>query len=139
MDGLRRTLQVESAAIRAYERYLSLSEHVTPDPSVITIVISHHNRHSILEGYMFSDQPDVQKNWAFAQTESFTDLVRAWDNTHNSLQALHECEQRTLAWYHEESGRHEAFIVDVIANQLMPEQARTSTLIGGLFRRGQVG
>lgn len=137
MDGLRRAIQVESAAIRAYKRFLGLSGNPTPDPSVMTIVMSHHNRHAILEGYMFSYQPDLQKNWTYAPTGPFSDLLRSWNTAQDSLQALSECERRTLAWYHDESKRHEAFIVDVIANQLMPEQTRTTTLIGGLVRRGQ--
>lgn len=136
MDGLRRAIQVESAAIRAYERFLGGQPNATPDPIVVSIAISHHQRHSILEGFMFSYREDAETNWNFAPTGPFSDLLRDWDQAHGSLRALNDCERRTLAWYHEESCRHEEFIVDVIANRLMPEQTRTSTLMGGLVRRG---
>jgi len=136
LDGLRRSIQVESAAIRAYERYLATLGQATPDPSLLRVAMSHHNRHSSLEALMFRYRPEIRMTWDLQSTGPFADLLQDWNRATRSLVALSVCERRTLTWYHEESQRQESFIANLIIDQLMPEQTRTSTLMGGLARRG---
>lgn len=136
LDGLRRSIQVEAAAIRAYERYLATLGDVTPDPSLLTIAVSHQRRHSSLEALMFSYRRDVTMSWDLRPTGPFSDLLNEWERATRSLVALSVCERRTLTWYYEESERQESFIAHLITDQLMPEQTRTSTMMGGLARRG---
>lgn len=122
--------------MRAYERYLGAMGTATPDPNLLTIASSHRNRHASLEAVMFSYRRTADMVWDLQPTGSFSELLRDWERATRSLVALSVCERKTLLWYHEESQKQESFVANLITDQLMPEQTRITTMIGGLARRG---
>jgi hypothetical protein len=133
-DELPRLRAFESSSIQAYERIVNEAPRRTR-VELINVLNSHRRRLTLIEDLLRRYQDDNDSRTPPPEAGQFADLLHNWDTTPHLIAAFASCERFALAWYHQEAKRGHDYVSRLVTDHLMPEQARTCTIMDGILRR----